>query len=248
MTSAIAINKAADVSCMLYYLKVFGYFHIRPAICPNGHNIFFVTTFLLCWSNYLMKLFRQIQPEDELLKKAALGDPAGIAYLVNTYKDFAFTIAMGIVSNREDAEEVVQDSFVKAFAALRKFNNNAKFSSWLYKIVYNTSITKIQYRKPQPVPFETQYAAGLPGFSENQSWDALIATERKKYVTLLLNELAAEDRTIITLHYIAEKSIGEICDILGMNKSAIKMRLLRGRKQLEAALQLLLDQEKRNLL
>lgn len=195
-----------------------------------------------------MKLLRQIQPEDELLKKAALGDPAGIAYLVNTYKDFAFTIAMGIVSNREDAEEVVQDSFVKAFASLGKFNNSAKFSSWLYKIVYNTSLTKITYRKPPPVPFDTQYAADLPGFSENQSWDALVATERKKYVTLLLNELAAEDRIIITLHYIAEKSIGEICDILGANKSAIKMRLLRGRKQLETALQLLLDQEKRNLL
>jgi RNA polymerase sigma factor (sigma-70 family) len=195
-----------------------------------------------------MKLLRQIQPEDELLKKAALGDRAGIAYLVNTYKDFAFTIALGIVSNREDAEEVVQDSFVKAFASLGKFKNTAKFSTWLYKIIYNTSITKIQYRKPSPVSFDTPYAPDFPDLTENRSWESLIAAERTKYVTLLLDSLAAEDRVIITLYYIGEKSIGEICDILGTNKSAIKMRLLRGRKQLETALHLLLHQEKRNLL
>jgi len=195
-----------------------------------------------------MKLPAKNQQEDELLKKAILGDRAGIAYLVDTYRDFAFTIALGIVSNREDAEEVVQDSFIKAFSSLGKFNNASRFATWLYRIVYNTSLTKVQYRKPAAVSIDIGHASELPDLAENQAWHSLVTAERKQYVKRLLCELSLEDRTIITLYYIAEKNIGEICEILDMNKSAVKMRLLRARKQLEASLHLLLNQEKRSLL
>lgn len=181
--------------------------------------------------------------EDELLDKAIRGDREGIEYLVNKYKDFSYTIALGIVANREDAEEVVQDSFMKAFASLGRFRKVSRFSTWLYRIVCNTAKTKAQQRRPGALDLAHQVIA-----MEDQSWDLLKKAERKKYVELALRQLDEEDRLIVTLYYTGEQSIAEICQITGSNGSAIKMRLLRSRKQLEAALKLLLDKETRDLL
>lgn len=83
---------------------------------------------------------------------------------------------------------------------------------------------------------------------ESDEWDLLEQEERKKYIDLALNQLTTEDRLVITLHYMAEKNISEICEITGKEKSAIKMRLLRGRKQLESALGSLLNDEIKDLL
>ena len=82
-----------------------------------------------------------------MLKLAVQGDEAGLDYLVSVYKDLAYTIAIKIVSNHEDAEEVVQDAFLKAFSALENFREASKFSTWLYRIVYNTAITKARGKK-----------------------------------------------------------------------------------------------------
>lgn len=185
---------------------------------------------------------------NDWLNKAILGEKAGIEYLVNTYKDLAYTIAKGIVLNNEDAEEVVQDSFMKAFSSLHKFKRASKFSTWLYRIVYNTAITKIKNRKLSTVGMDQQPENEQYAVAENHGWDLLKNKERKKYVSLALNRLSKEDRVVITLYYIGEMTIAEICEILSAGKSAIKMRLLRGRTQLEEEFELLLNNETRNLL
>ena len=83
---------------------------------------------------------------------------------------------------------------------------------------------------------------------DGQQFDLLKSAERKKYVQLALSKLTKEDSLVITLHYIGEKSIAEICEILDAKKSAVKMRLLRGRRQLQAELESLLNTEITNLL
>lgn len=186
--------------------------------------------------------------ENDLWDKAIRGDANSIAQLVNTYKDFSYTIAKSIVSNNEDAEEVVQDAFMKAFASLHKFKRASKFSTWLYRIVYNTALTKLNSRQLPTISMDQQPVNESDAASENHGWDLLQSTERKKYVTMALDRLSKEDRLVITLFYIEEKNIAEICEILGAGKSAIKMRLSRGRKQLEAALALLLNDETKSLL
>lgn len=185
--------------------------------------------------------------ENDLLNRAIRGDVHSIRYLVDTYRDLSYTIAMGVVSNNEDAEEVVQDAFMKAFASMDKFKRTSKFSTWLYRIVYNTALTKVKARG-SPTADMDQLRPGPEAAVGNQGWDQLKDTERKKYVHLALRRLPAEDRMAIILHYIGEKSIAEICEILGAGKSAIKMRLLRARRQLETELGLLLNNETRSLL
>lgn len=195
-----------------------------------------------------MTLKRDNSKEDGFLEKAIRGDRAGLEYLVGTYQNLAYTIAIRIVLNSEDAEEVVQDSFMKAFASLRNFRKASKFSTWLYRIVYNTALTRIG-NKPIPTVdwndhFENDQYIGV----ENQEWDLIRHTERKKYIDIALFRLPQEDRLIIMMHYIGELTISEICEILNMKKSAIKMRLLRGRKQIETELKILLKNEVKNLL
>ncbi|MGF6846023.1 RNA polymerase sigma factor (sigma-70 family) [Chitinophaga sp. W3I9] len=195
-----------------------------------------------------MATHRENKQENEIWNKAINGDINSIAELVNTYKDFSFTIAKSVVANNEDAEEVVQDAFMKAFAALGKFKQASRFSTWLYRIVYNTALTKLKNRKTPTVSIDQQPETEQDEATENHGWNLVKDAERKRYVTLALNRLSKEDRLVLILHYIEEKNIAEICEILGAGKSAIKMRLLRGRKQLEAELGLLLNHEIRNLL
>ncbi|MEZ2443867.1 RNA polymerase sigma factor [Chitinophaga sp. RCC_12] len=195
-----------------------------------------------------MATHRENKQENEIWNKAINGDINSIADLVNTYKDFSFTIAKSVVANNEDAEEVVQDAFMKAFAALGKFKQASRFSTWLYRIVYNTALTKLKNRKTPTVSIDQQSETEQDEATENHGWNLVKDAERKRYVRLALNRLSKEDRLVLILHYIEEKNIAEICEILGAGKSAIKMRLLRGRKQLEAELGLLLNHETRNLL
>ena len=81
------------------------------------------------------------------VRKVLKGDRQAFAVLVDKHKSMAFKLAMGIAKNKEDAEEIAQDSFLKAFEALPKFNADSKFSTWLYRIVYNTAISKIRKKK-----------------------------------------------------------------------------------------------------
>jgi RNA polymerase sigma factor (sigma-70 family) len=195
-----------------------------------------------------MWLKHENSQEDGFLEKAIRGDRAGLEYLVRTYKDLAYTIAIGIVSNNEDAEEVVQDSFLKAFRSLHTFRRASKFSTWLFRIVYNTALSKLKRKRIPTAGLDEKMNEAKVAMIESDEWDLLEQEERKKYIDLALTQLTTEDRLVITLHYIGEKSISEICEITGKEKSAIKMRLLRGRKQLESALGSLLNDEIKDLL
>jgi len=185
---------------------------------------------------------RERDNEDHYLELAARGNREGLEYLVCAYRSLAYTIAIKILGNKEDAEEVVQDAFLKAFGALANFNRAAKFSTWLYRIVYNTALTK---RSSRPASSSTpdEMMENMPLTDNKDGLAALHRADRKKYVDLALSRLRQEDRLIVTLHYIAEKSIAETGEIMGLKPSAVKMRLLRARKQLETELEQLLTNE-----
>lgn len=194
-------------------------------------------------------LFGKIRTgEDYYLKKAILGEREGFEYLVNTYRNLAYTVALKICGNSEDAEEVVQDSFIKAFSALGSFKSASKFSTWLYKIVYYTAITKLNSRRKDNVELNEETGASEYILDEKREVAGLLQVDRKKYINLALAQLVEEERIVITLHYLGERSISEIAEILGLGKSAIKMRLMRGRKKLEELLSVLLNEELKDLL
>jgi len=186
-----------------------------------------------------------VRQEEIFLDKASRGERAGLEHLVKTYKNMAYSVAFRIVSNREDAEEVVQDAFLKAFASLSKFQRASRFSTWLYRITYNTALKKLQQR---PTP-----TIGLEGFDHNEipnqaEINLLQSDERQKFVDLALKQLTTDDYLVISLHYIGDKTVAEICEILDLRRSAVKMRLMRGRRQLELILKNLLNSEISDLL
>ncbi|TMU57353.1 RNA polymerase sigma factor [Flagellimonas algicola] len=186
--------------------------------------------------------------EDKYLEQAARGDREGLEYLVNAYKDLAYAIAIKVLQNKEDAEEVVQDSFIRAFASLKKFKKSSKFSTWLYRIVYNNALTKIEKRKRELSYTENHYKDEIHFETLNKGWEELLQAEKLRYLDLAMNKLSREDHLIFFLHYTEGKTITEIKGILGLKKSAIKMRLSRGRKLLKEQLKLLLGNETKELL
>ncbi|MGI4866667.1 MAG: RNA polymerase sigma factor [Janthinobacterium lividum] len=194
-----------------------------------------------------MDFFHPPSAEDLLLRQAGLGQPQALAQLVQRYQALAYTVALRVVGNPQDAEEVVQDAFLKAFAALAQFQRAAKFSTWLYRIVYNTALTKKRSRPllselpPTTEPTAEPSATG-------DGWAAVRHADQQKYLALALARLPPEDALVLTLHYLGEQSIAELCVILGKKTSAIKMQLLRSRKQLEQALTQLLPTEFQHLL
>ncbi len=182
------------------------------------------------------------------IEKVLLGDASSFSFLVESYKDMAYTIALKIVRSPEDAEEVAQDSFVKAFQQLQTFKGNSKFSTWLYTIVYRTAISKIRKKKLEVTDID-EYVI------ENHSIDfsfpqlnLLKAEEQKKYVTIAINALAELDALLITLFYLNENTFDEIIEITGLTKTNIKVRLFRARKKLYKELSKILKTELKTIL
>lgn len=181
--------------------------------------------------------------EDEILIDQILeGNHVLFEKLVNKHKSYVFTIALNILKNREDAEEAAHDSFLKAFKSLAKFNRQSKFSTWLYRIVFNTSITYQRKKKMASVDLS------VVEYSHGESTKAqLEIDDQKYYITQGLNNLNETDRVVITLFYLKELSLEEIGEVTGIEKSNIKVKLHRARKRLAIEMKKILNEEALNL-
>lgn len=188
-----------------------------------------------------------------IIDKVIAGDTNAFKELLGNYSTFAYNIAFRVVRNKADAEEIVQDSFLRVFRYLKKFKGDSKFSTWLYKIVYRTSLTKIQ-KKRESVEYELMSDAGdeykmYSHFSEvDDEWKKIRDEERQRYIQLALHKLSAQDNVILTLYYINENSVREVCEIMNCSDSACKVKLLRARKRLLAELRTLLKSELKDLM
>ncbi len=184
----------------------------------------------------------------EIIARIKEGDTMAFETVINKYTGLAFTVALRIVDSREDAEEVVQDSFFKVFRFINQYNGESKFSSWLYKIVYNTSLTKIKKKKLPTSELSYELEAEPMALSENEAWINLTRNDREKYLKEAIDKLSKEDSLVVTLYYLAENSIPEISEITGWQNSAIKVKLHRARKKLYNHLESLLEDEMKTLI
>jgi len=179
----------------------------------------------------------------ELIKAVRTGDLAAFSQIIDKYQHMAFTLANGIVKNKQEAEEVTQDAFFKAYKALDKFKGNAVFSTWLYRIIYNTAISKLRSRKPETSDLDSREVNQQESLITDNSINQLETKERKKVLKMALSRLKEEDAFILILYYYKEQSIEEIGEATGLSKSNIKVKLHRGRKQLQKELQFILHDE-----
>jgi len=184
-----------------------------------------------------------LDQDQSYIDKAVKGDTLAFTVLVNRYKHMVFTLAIRILKNREEAEEVSQDVFVKMYQALGTFKGDSKFSTWLYKIAYHRSL---DYLKKQKRILGT---TSLDEFAESHipSLDntlaVLEAKERKILLKNAMDELLKEDSTVLTLYYFEELSLKEISEIIGIEANTVKVRLFRSRKRLAYLLKNRLEPE-----
>jgi RNA polymerase sigma-70 factor (ECF subfamily) len=176
------------------------------------------------------------------IEKTQSGDAAAFAFLVNRYKDMVYSIAIKILRDAAEANDIAQDSFIKAYRQIDKFEGKSKFSTWLYTITYRTAVTRLNDKRVETVSMDLEVdeiANDLP-----DQFDQLQAKQVKHYVKKAIETLPPIDATLVTLYYINDLPIKEIEEITGMSKPNIKIKLFRARKVLEHKLKFLLDNEK----
>jgi len=171
------------------------------------------------------------------------GDTHAFAVLVDRYKNFVFTLSLKMLQNRQEAEEVSQDAFIKVYKSLHKFKSESKFSTWLYKITYNTCLDRLRSKK-RAAPI-----VSVDDFGEHEErslinvLDAIQERERKQMIQKCLGLLPSEDSFLLTLYYFEENSLKEISKIIGVNENNLKIKLFRSRIKLAAILKTQLEPE-----
>jgi RNA polymerase sigma-70 factor (ECF subfamily) len=154
------------------------------------------------------------------------------SYLVDRHKDKAFNLAFRICGNREEAEEIAQDAFIKAYRSLKDFKMKSSFATWLYRIVYNTAISLVRSRKKGVLAIEEFPADAVDFLSFNNNEDEAADDYRNSLVNFALQKIPEEERGLITLYYFNDLNMEEIAKITGINKSNIKVKLFRARKKM----------------
>jgi RNA polymerase sigma-70 factor (ECF subfamily) len=177
-------------------------------------------------------------PDTELIQLVLQGNTALYAELVERYRNFVFTIVLRYINSREDAEEVSQDIFVKAFRSLADFKGASKFSTWLYTITTTSCLSFLRKKKLEVHSLDNEKVFATAdnidgGLSANQ-------VEQKSRVAMVneaIKMLGPDDAQIITLFYKGEQSLDEIAKIMGKEPNAVKVQLHRARTRLKDKMQ-----------
>jgi RNA polymerase sigma factor (sigma-70 family) len=185
----------------------------------------------------------------ELIEQTLTGNQAAYAELVKRHQRFVFTLAMRYAKVREDAEEIAQDCFIKAYRSLATFKGQSKFSTWLYSIVYTTAMTFLRKKRVDTdsiddennyLEIENQASAYDVNNAENKS--------RSFYLEQAIAQLLPDDAAIITLFYKGEQSLEEIAQAMGMETNTVKVKLFRARQRLKDRLERNLKHEVKELI
>lgn len=165
------------------------------------------------------------------IKQVLKGDTSAFAYFVDTYQDMAITIAFRICGNKQDAEDIVQNAYVKAFHNLHTFRTDSKFSTWFYRIVYNTALTHISSSGFSTEFVEYQQMDTESSFSEWDTLERINEQEKKAVINETLEKMPKDESLLLTLYYLEENSVKDIVLITGLGESNIKVKLHRARKR-----------------
>lgn len=175
------------------------------------------------------------------IDKIKNGNPASYAFLVNRYKNMVYSIAIKILRDPDEAQDIAQDVFIKAYQQIDKFEGKSKFSTWLYTIVYRTAVTKLKESRIETITMGDEAGEVLDSLPDQ--FDQLQSKQVQQYVKAAIQKLPQIDALLVTLYYINDLPIKEIEEITGLSKPNVKIKLYRARKVLENELRFLLDNE-----
>ena len=178
-------------------------------------------------------------PDDrELVRLAQTGDKEAFEELVRRHQHRVFAVAGGILRRREDVEDIAQQVFVKAYFSIKRFDQRAAFSTWLYKITVNECWDLLRKKKVRPLLYESdlseeqnQQFSAAEKF-ESGAQDVSDKLEAQQRIEILLQGLDERDRMMLILKEVEGFAIEEIAEILDLNANTVKVRLFRARRRI----------------
>jgi RNA polymerase sigma-70 factor (ECF subfamily) len=182
------------------------------------------------------------QEDAALVAIAKTGDTRAFELLVQRHERKIFSLAHRMTRNREDAEDVVQQSFQKAFIHLRKFEGDSLFSTWLTRIAINEALMLLRRKRGSrevPIESNTEGESALPldiaDVGPNPE-DSCLQREQERFLSAAVSELTPGMRKAIELRELGELSTGETAQVMGLSVGAVKARIFHGRRKLRQTL------------
>lgn len=178
-----------------------------------------------------------------LAKLARKGDQRAFAEIVELYKDKIFHLAYRMLNNQHEAEDIVQETFLRVYKNLDRYDENQKFSTWIYRIGTNLCIDRLRKRKPSySLDADMNDQEGMDGYSMIPSDDRtpeseMLISETQRIIHQAIESLPAKYKTIMILRYIQDMSLQEISEVLTLPVTTIKTRVHRGREFLRKKLE-----------
>ncbi|HSZ32991.1 MAG TPA: sigma-70 family RNA polymerase sigma factor [Puia sp.] len=174
------------------------------------------------------------QPEELVINRVLKGDQSAFSILVRKYQDYVFTLVLRFTTNREDAEEIAQDVFVKAYRSLADFRGDAKFSTWLFTITRTTCLSFLRKKKLDTVSLDNE-RTGLQVGNQESGFGANGIEQKSKHTMLnnAISMLSPDDAQVLNLFYQGDQSLEEIGKIMRLDPNTVKVKLFRARQRLK---------------
>jgi len=175
------------------------------------------------------------------IQRVKAGDIHAFSAIVSNYQKMVFSIVLKIVDNREDAEDIMQEIFVKVFKSLEQFKEESEFSTWLYRIAYNTTISELRKRKVSFVSIQDNFDTVNEASGDEEEFELMDI--KLHYLDIALKKLSPDEIFLVTLYYYKEQPIEAISKIGNLSVANVKVKLHRIRKKLALEINRLLQDE-----
>ncbi len=185
---------------------------------------------------------RRVKTEAELIQEALAGNSQSYGQLVERFQDRLFNAMLHVVGSHDEAEDVVQDSFVQAYIKLDTFQGNSQFFTWLYRIAFNNALSRQRRRRGELSIEQSREITGSDPEDRHESPDEpALRQERVALVSNALQKLSEEHRKILVMREMQDLSYEDIAEILSINIGTVRSRLSRARNQLKIQLEEMMD-------
>jgi RNA polymerase sigma factor (sigma-70 family) len=174
------------------------------------------------------------QPDEEIISRILKGEQSAFRILVEKYQNYVFTLVLRFTDNREDAEEIAQDVFVKAYRSLADFRGDSKFSTWLFTITRTTCLSFLRRKKLDTQSLDNE-RIGLQMENRESGFNANLVEQKSRHTMLsqAISMLNVDDAQVLNLFYKAEQTLEEIGKIMRLDPNTVKVKLHRARQRLK---------------
>ncbi|HZK65116.1 MAG TPA: sigma-70 family RNA polymerase sigma factor [Puia sp.] len=186
--------------------------------------------------------------DTEIISRVLHGEHAAFSLVVERYQNYVFSLVLRLIENREDAEEVAQDVFVKTYRSLADFRGESKFSTWLFTITRTTCISFLRKKKLKTVSLNDD-TTGLQVENKESGFRANIIEQKSRHDVLneAIRMLGADDSQVLNLFYKGEQTLEEIGKIMEMDPNTVKVKLHRARQRLRDKMEKYFSHEVREI-